>query len=303
MQADGGDGRFGGVHSTPRIGPAPDSPDPGSQTVALDRIQSMSLVVLALLLGAAAPAVAQAAPRQPDRVALVGGTVIDGTGAAPLADAVVLIEGDRITAVGRRREVTIPANTRSIDVAGKYVLPGLIDLHTHFTLPLHGIGADNTDAVRTLRALHYMNLYLRSGITSARDVAGVPAVFEALMKAGRDGSVNSIRLFPTGRFITTSASPAPHEGYFRQATGPWDFRLAVRETYASGFRHLKFGPPFSAEEIGAALEEAKLLGMRVTVHSSWNGPTSMAKVAAEAGAHGFEHVSGMSDDLLDLIVA
>jgi imidazolonepropionase-like amidohydrolase len=262
----------------------------------------MKLLTLGFALGLATALSAQDAPRSVDRVALVGGTLIDGTGSAPLGDAIVLVEGARIQAAGRRGDVPIPPGTRLIDVTGKTVLPGFIDLHTHLTLPLHGVDAQNTDATRTVRALHYINLYLRSGITSVRDVAGVPSVFEALMRGQRDGSIASIRLFPTGRFITTEASATPHPGLFRLATGPWDFRLAVRETYRSGFRHIKLGPPFSLEEISAAIAEAKLLGMRVTTHSSGFGG-SMARIAADAGTNSFEHVNDLPDDFLDLMAA
>src|SRR5207253_11521188 len=116
---------------------------------------------LVMALGSLMALSAQDAPRAPVRVALVGGTVIDGTGGAPLADATVLVEGERIQAVGRRRDVAVPPGARSIDITGKWVLPGFIDLHTHLTLPQpDGWGADNSEATRALRALHYMDLYL-----------------------------------------------------------------------------------------------------------------------------------------------
>ena len=262
-------------------------------------------LALALALGSVTVLRAQDAPRHPVRVALVGATVIDGTGGAPLPDATVLVEGERIQAVGRRRDVPIPPGARSIDMTGKWVLPGFIDLHTHLTLPQpDGWGADNSEATRALRALHYMDLYLRSGITAVRDVASMPEAFQALMRGQREGSVtNAVRLFPVGRAITTKGSGAPHPGLFRQVTGPWEFRLAVRESYNAGFRHIKLIPPFTPEEIAAAIDEAKILGMRVTTHSAWPGPTSMARIAAEAGTQCFEHVGYMTDDLLDLIVA
>ena len=60
---------------------------------------------------------------------LEGGTLIDGTGAAPVADAVVVVEGNRITAVGRREQVSVPPNANVIRLNGRTILPGLIDTH------------------------------------------------------------------------------------------------------------------------------------------------------------------------------
>jgi len=264
---------------------------------------------LVIALGSLMALSAQDAPRAPVRVALVGGTVIDGTGGAPLADATVLLEGERIQAVGRRRDVAVPPGTRSIDVTGKWVLPGFIELHAHLTLPQYGMNADNTEATRALRALHYMDLYLRSGITAVLDVGGMPEAYQALMRGQREGSVtNPVRLFPVGRIITsTGGHGGQMPGMARQADGPWDFRLAVRENFKAGFRHIKLTPTFTPEEIAAAVDEAKILGMRVTVHGggvhdTWP-VTSMTRIAVEAGAHSIQHLNQMDDDVLDLMAA
>ncbi len=67
-------------------------------------------------------------------LAIVGGRIIDGTGREPIEDGVILVEGDRIKAVGRRGEVEIPEDAEVIDASGKTVLPGLIDAHCHFLM-------------------------------------------------------------------------------------------------------------------------------------------------------------------------
>jgi len=268
-----------------------------------------TLPALVLTLGSVTALNAQDSLPPPARLALVGGTVIDGTGSAPLPDATVLVQGERIQAVGRRRDVTIPPGTRSIDITGKWVLPGFIDLHTHFTMPQYiGWLPDNTETTRTLRALYYMNLYLRSGITAIRDVASMPEPFQALLRAQREGALHSIRLFPVGRLITTKGGHGGGmPGMAREASGPWDFRLAVRENFAAGFRHIKLSPTFTPEEIGAAVAEAKTLGMRVTTHGggvsdTWP-VTSMTRIAVEAGTQCIEHLNQMKDDVLDLMAA
>ena len=68
-------------------------------------------------------------------IALVGGTLIDGTGAPPVPDAIVIIKGERIAAVGRSGKLKIPEEAEKIDVAGKWILPGFIDLHVHTACP------------------------------------------------------------------------------------------------------------------------------------------------------------------------
>jgi imidazolonepropionase-like amidohydrolase len=269
--------------------------------------RDLVVVALGIVLGSVPALHGQNAGGAPARLALVGATLIDGTGSPAVADAAVVIEGDRIQAVGRRRDVAIPAGTKLIDVTGKYVLPGFVDLHTHLTMPqFEGWATDNTEATRALRALYYMNRYLRSGITAVRDVASMPEPFQALLRAERAGSLNSIRLFPVGRLITSKGGHgAEMPGMARVASGPWEWRQAVRENFSAGFRQIKLSPMYTSEEIAAAVDEAKTLGIRVTTHAggvsdTWP-QTSMTRIAVEAGTQCIEHLNQMDDDVLDLI--
>jgi imidazolonepropionase-like amidohydrolase len=97
------------------------------------RLVSASLRCICAALGALITALPlPTAHAGAEVTALVGGTVIDGTGAEPLADAIVLIEGERIAAVGRSDAVAVPDGARVVDVRGKWIIPGLIDAHIHF---------------------------------------------------------------------------------------------------------------------------------------------------------------------------
>ena len=69
---------------------------------------------------------------------LTGATLIDGTGAAPVPDAAVVIDGDRVIAAGPRAATAWPANAEIVDVAGRTLIPGLIDAHDH--MASHGYG-------------------------------------------------------------------------------------------------------------------------------------------------------------------
>ena len=97
------------------------------------RASILGAVTLAgLALALMFPSVHAQAPG--NRTAIVGGTVIDGNGGAPIADAVVLIDGARITAVGPRSAVSIPADARQIDARGRWVIPGMIETNVHLSL-------------------------------------------------------------------------------------------------------------------------------------------------------------------------
>jgi imidazolonepropionase-like amidohydrolase len=91
------------------------------------------------------------APKDSTPVAYVGGTLIDGTGAPPVRDAVVLVDRGRIAAAGPRAKVTVPTEARQIDVAGDTILPGLWDMHAHF------------------EQVEWGPLYLAAGVTTVRD--------------------------------------------------------------------------------------------------------------------------------------
>ncbi|MFN0180360.1 MAG: amidohydrolase family protein [Gemmatimonadales bacterium] len=248
-----------------------------------------------------------AAQQPPARVALVGATLIDGTGAAPVPNAAILIEGSRISAVGPRSAVAVPAGTTVIDVTGKYLLPGFVDLHMHLTY------SDNypdfplqTDAEATLRAFYYMEMFQRLGITSVRDVAASVGPIKAAAAALGVGLESAIRVFGVGKLITSTGGHAAGERASIYADGPVEFRRAVRMMHDQGFRHIKLSPFYTREEGEAAVDEAKTRGMRITSHGggvSDTWPTSMTKLAVAAGVQSIEHLNQMDDDALDLIAA
>jgi imidazolonepropionase-like amidohydrolase len=84
----------------------------------------MGTAALGLLLGACAE-------QGPPRTALIGATILDGRGGTPLRDGVVLIRGGTIETVGAREDVLLPRGTKQVDVAGSWIIPGLIDAHAH----------------------------------------------------------------------------------------------------------------------------------------------------------------------------
>jgi imidazolonepropionase-like amidohydrolase len=245
-------------------------------------------------------------PAKPGVTALVGATLIDGTGAPPVPDATVLIDGATLAAVGPRSTVRIPPGARVIGVGGKWVLPGFVDLHMHLTYPAdQRLDALQTNSEATVRAIAFMNQFLRSGITSVRDVAAPIEPIQAILNATRDGSLESIRLFPVGQLITTTGGHGAGLRAALQVDGPWGFRKAVRTMYDAGFRHIKLSPAYTAEEVKAAVDEAGVLGMRITSHGGGRSDTwprtTMTRIAVLAGVQCIEHLNQMDDDVLDLI--
>ena len=240
-----------------------------------------------------------------DMIGLVGGTLIDGTGASAMANTTVLIKGEKIEAVGPMEKVTIPNETKVIDISNKMILPGFVDTHIHVTYPEdERQHFTETNSIDTLRALYFMNMYLRSGVTSIRDAGAPIEPMRALSEGAHLGYIDTIRLFSCGQLITVTGGHGGGLRLARIADGPWEFRNAVREMFKAGFRHVKLSPTFTIEEVKAAVEEAKILGMRITSHGgglSDTTPTSMTRMAVQAGIQCIEHLNEMEDDVLDLI--
>lgn len=238
-------------------------------------------------------------------LALVGGTLIDGTGKAPIANAIIVIQGERIKAVGAADKIKIPEGATVIDVANKWILPGFIDCHIHLGYPYNPIQhLTDTDCLVTLRCLDTMNKYLRSGVTSVRDVGSSVEAMKALLAAKALGYIDTIRLFPCGNVITVTGGHGDGLRGCVAVNGPWAWREAVREMKKAGFDHIKISPTFTLEEAKAAVEEAKTLGLRITAHGgglSDTTPTSMTRIAVEAGVHCIEHLNEMEEDVLDLM--
>ena len=133
--------------------------------------------LLVLLLAAVA---CNRAP--PDGVALVGATVFDGSSSQPQADQVIIVRNDKIEAIGTRAEVDVPRRMRTVDLTGKFIVPGLIDGHVHlqrWTLPR----------------------FLAAGVTSVRDVHGPFDSILALREQANLGSLTSPRIFSAGAMI------------------------------------------------------------------------------------------------------
>ncbi|HUX08623.1 MAG TPA: amidohydrolase family protein [Acidobacteriota bacterium] len=267
----------------------------------------ISLVLFLLLVSASAFSQEKAEEPKEAVIALVGGTLIDGNGGAPLPGATVIIKGEKIEAAGPAAEVAIPEGAEKIDVSGKWILPGFIDCHIHITYPF-----DNDqyftydDSLGALRGLHILNLYLKSGVTAVRDVGSPIEPQQALLQAMALGYVDTSRLYPCGQIITVTGGHG--DGLYgdgeRLADGPWDFRKAVREMQKAGFRHIKISPTYTLEEVQAAVDEARTLGLMITSHGggvSDTHPPTMVEIAVRGGVDCIEHPPMIGEGVLEMM--
>lgn len=234
-----------------------------SCTITRRAISAAALVtVAALALGACRD-------REAPRIALIGATLIDGTGAPPRRDAVIVIRGDRIESITTAFEYDKPDNTREIDVGGRFVIPGLIDAHAH------------TEPWALTR-------YLAYGVTSLRDVHGAQDSVLQLRDQANLNSIASPRIYTAGAMLDgvpatyPNANPAPDAGAARKAVD----QLAV-----AGVDYVKTYTRMTPELLRATVDEAKTFNLRVTAHL---GLTD-ALTASELGVASIEHLSGVPE--------
>jgi imidazolonepropionase-like amidohydrolase len=278
---------------------------------------------LAILLGYSAFAGAQT----PKRIAIRAGTLIDGTGKAPVSNALILIEGGKIVSVTPGGGA--PSDAQLIDLSHSTVLPGFIDVHTHIFLQGDVTAADYDEQLlkesipyRAILAARNARIALDHGFTTLRDLETEGAMYADVdvKTAIARGEVPGARLFvatramaPTGMYPLLGYSwelDMPHG--VQVVDGVENARLAVREQIGHGADWIKYYSDhgyylgadgilhsrvnFTDEEARAIVEEAHRLGHPVAAHA--NGADGIA-AALRAGVDTIEHGVGFTPELLD----
>jgi imidazolonepropionase-like amidohydrolase len=203
-------------------------------------------------------------------LAILGGTLIDGTGAGPVTDSAVIIHDGRIEAVGPRYRVKIPKHAEIVDARGKYILPGLWDMHAHF------------------EQVEWGPIYLAAGVTTVRDCGNEFEFITAVRDAIAHGRGLGPRLLLAG--IVDGSGPMTI-GVERVDT-PEQARQWVDKYHAAGFQQMKIYSSVKLENLKAVADEAHKLGMTVTGHI----PEGLnAYQAIEAGQDQINHIQYITD--------
>jgi len=253
--------------------------------------------------------------------------MIDGTGAAPVEGATIVIRDDRIEAITTRNESDWPADAEIIDVSGMTILPGLIDCHDHMANHRYDLAhrwrLDEPQSTRHLRTASVLKNTLAAGYTTIRDAAGCDAGFKRAIEEG---------LIPGPRLVLSLAIISPIGG-IGDAVSPSglplddcccipgdpllpdsvvntlaDVRPVVRRMVRAGADVIKcattggassrpgHGPKdgaFNLDEMQALVEEAQALDRRVMCHALGGRGLD---IAIEAGVNSIEHGSYLDED-------
>src|SRR6185503_13433208 len=243
---------------------------------------------VALSLGGRA---AQTPSSQTRPLALVGGTLIDGFGGTPIRNSVVLVQGDRITAVGQVGTLAVPAGAEVISTDGMSVLPGLWDMHVHLMINGH---SDYTHWDATYPARFEKEIMpasarqlLLAGVTSARDLgAPLEASINVRDRINR-GEIPGATIYVSGPFI--QHAPYPGTELFRWGvTGADDARAKVRRLAKAGVDVIKLidQDQMTADEVRTVIEEAHANNLPVVAHA--HRPEEI-RLALRFGADDLQH--------------
>ncbi|MCZ8130561.1 MAG: amidohydrolase family protein [Steroidobacteraceae bacterium] len=265
-----------------------------------------SLLLLALT---AAPVVAQDAPAPVVRV-ITGANVVNLEGGPHVRDAVVVITGERITAVGPAGQVAIPANAQRLALPGKWLMPGLMNMHTHFGLKLPGATgaalANETDFALSLRMLDNAKKSLWSGTTTVRTPGEQRDAIFALKNSIDRGEHPGPRIFPAGRAIVPTGGHSS-EPVFDGIDGADEARHEARRQILLGAKWIKImisrgiastgniaASDMTLEEMRAVTDVAHRQGVKVAAHT---GSPQATLEALEAGVDSFEHGYFLTEDV------
>jgi len=280
-----------------------------------------TVALLACIVGMSATSagqVAQPAPQAAKIVAVKAARLIDGLGGAPISNAVVLIDNDRITGVGAG--LSVPPGAQVIDLGAATVLPGFIDCHTHVT----GQPGDNfyedlfkrSPIDEAITAHIYAKRTLEAGFTTIRDVGSEEFVDIALKKAINHGDIPGPRMLVAGLALSATGGHGDLNGYspylsFKTFSGVADgidaIRKLIRTDVRQGADVIKVlatagvlseedsegAPQYSQEELDTVVQEANMWERRVAAHA--HGAEGI-KRAIRAGVNSVEHASFIDDE-------
>jgi len=236
--------------------------------------------------------------------------LIDGTGNPPRKEAIVAVEGTKILFVGSEAKFEPPSgrDVQHVDLAGKTILPGLVDDHVHLALGTSG-GYEammrDSDGIQLVTGIVNAGQALRAGITAVKDCGARNRISFDLRDAQTRGLILGPRILVSGRPLCITG------GHFHfcndnECDGPWEVRKRARQMLKEGVDFIKLmasgggtkgtdnkRPSFEEEEIRAAVEEAEKFGKTVSAHCEAYDSVGRA---ARGGVHIIQHAGFIRPD-------
>ncbi|MFN2329138.1 MAG: amidohydrolase family protein [Chromatocurvus sp.] len=262
----------------------------------MNRLRVLTTVFMALQLLLALSATAAV-------TAIVGGAVVDVDSGDILEDAVILVEDQRIAAIGMRGEVIVPADATVIDAAGQWLIPGLMNMHVHPGLVLPGKMATElageTEAALGLRMAAAARGILQAGVTTIRIPGDSRHADLALDRSIRKGESIGPRIFSAGESLVITGGHGSEPGV-TYADGADELVKAARQQISLGASWVKIlisggiateggaiaEALMTPSEISAVVDAAHRFGAKVAAHS---GSSAATTVAVDAGVDSIEH--------------
>ena len=239
--------------------------------------------------------------------AIIGSTIINGTGSAPIRNGTILIEGGKIIEVGSADQIKFDPDVERIDATGKFTMPGIIDSHVHVT-PNQDVPDDIRINLRVgFNSISLLRQSLGAGVTTVVSIGGGPPSVE-LTNAINEGYVDRCANQITAGVVNASGGHVRG----RHADGPWEIRKAVRELASAGCTMIKTAatagfqwehervhwPDYTEEELTALVDEARMRDMPVAAHA--HGHEGL-KYAVNARVHMIHHGALIDDEGLEAI--
>ena len=239
--------------------------------------------------------------------AIIGSTIINGTGSEPLRNGTILIQDGKISEVGKADQIKLGPDVERIDATRKFTMPGIIDSHVHVT-PNQDVPDDVRINLRVgFNSISLLRQSLGAGVTTVVSIGGGPPSVE-LTNAINEGYVDRCANQITAGVVNASGGHVRG----RHADGPWEIRKAVRELASAGCTMIKTAatagfqwehervhwPDYTEEELTALVDEARMRDMPVAAHA--HGHEGL-KYAVNARVHMIHHGALIDDEGLEAI--
>ena len=227
-------------------------------------------------------------------VAFVGATIIDGTDAAPLEDGVIVVTDGRIQTVGPRSDVTLPQEAEVIDVAGKYIMPGLINAHGHVGAT---IGLNGNGGYTRANLLRQLSLYARYGVTAVNSLGGDFGQGFRLRDEQFNSDLNRARIYVAGSVVVGDSEEAIRNEVNRNADVGANF-IKVRIDDNLGASQKMSRPLFEA-----LVDQAHRRRLPVAVHLYYlDDAKFMLRTEADIIAHSVRDLP-VDSEFIDMMIA